>query len=123
LSVITHGTAGGQRHVRIHRVLGVEIDEISLHFAHLRVFVQVEQFRVVVQHGAVGQHGGVDRLHQIGVRCCQLLHRGVAQARGPLGAAMRAQRGEFVDQVHCRAPENLTESGIIRVSGHLVVTF
>jgi hypothetical protein len=50
LRVTTHGPRAASATYGIGGVVGVEIDEAGLHFAHLRVFVQVEQFRVVVQH-------------------------------------------------------------------------
>ncbi|MNV42373.1 hypothetical protein D3C71_1340440 [compost metagenome] len=101
------GTAGGQGHVRGHRIVGIEIDEPILHRIDLGAFVQRQQRAQLGAHALEFGGGSVDRSDQLRVAGGQAFQAGVIQAGGEAGAGLGAKGGKTFDEAHCRSPETI----------------
>ena len=93
-------TARGQGHVRVDRIVRVEIDVAGLDGAQLRFLVQVEQLgELVLQAGVLGG-GGLDGGDQGRVAGGETLEGGVVQSGGQALARMGAEGSEQVEEGH-----------------------
>ncbi len=102
----------GQRHVRGHRVVGIEIDEAVLHRVDLRLLVLRQQRPQLLLHAPElvgGRFHGGNQLWVAGRQCDQ---GGVVQAGGDAAAGLGAEGGEAFDEAHCRSPETMGRTGL-----------
>jgi hypothetical protein len=94
------GTAGGEGHVRVDRIVGVEVDEVGLDPAHLLGFVerdQLRQFGLQFDEARMGLGDGVD---EIGGGRGKAQQGRIVQTTGTRGSAGIAQDIELIDQRH-----------------------
>src|SRR5690606_39490959 len=92
--------AGGQRDVRHHCVIGIEVDEAGLHCGDLVLLVQVQQVGDVFPDAVVFTGGGVDGAGQVRVGSSQTFDRSIVQTGGQAAAGVRAKRGEGAEYGH-----------------------
>ena len=93
--------ACGQGDVRVHRIVGIEIDEAGLHRLQLRFLVHRQEggeLRVGAQCGELFGSGG-DRVAQFRVGRGEALDRGVVEA---MGAGLAAMAAEHVEHLQVR---------------------
>jgi len=91
-------TTRGQRHVGVHRVFRIKVDEVRLHARELLGFAKREQFRKFLAQLRMQFHGGVDSFAEFRIFRSETFDDGVRQSLCAGGAAVTAQFFEFGDE-------------------------
>jgi hypothetical protein len=95
---------GGQ--VRIHRIVGIEIDEAGLRALDLHGFIEPQEIGQFRAQFAMPRHRGGDGFAERGVERGHALDAGVVQTHGTRLAAEFAQFAQLVDHAHAGSPRS-----------------
>ncbi len=93
------GAAGSQRHIRIHRVIRVEIDVVGVDGGELLgLFGAQKGIELAAAQGLEGRDGSLHGFNEFGVLRTQALDSGFVETTAAGGAAVAAQGLQALDQ-------------------------